>query len=500
MWNETSDGNGTLLGEAWWRNRVQVASPDWPELRSHVQWLWPVHAYGLACLFLGLAVTTFLTGLGLRAQLSARPHLSSLNVFLLLLGLTRCLCLFLDPYGSKQLIPTVMLAMLWDLGFPCLLSAFSLLQLAFLETTQAAVSPKRLADETCISLVVVLHFCLTIASDILWALQNTLRVVWLFSQLAFTAWGLFLCTMCVFSCMRLQRSIAELPMLFLPRTESTAWYDNKGILPLSTLQRSSSTKICCPAPGRGRTSGNGDVGPQDTLAPRIRITDENDQTQSYESSLPSIANTTSPTDPSQLNREISTTAVGVRSQGSMPLSPSQLREDSSQRKPLMAPNKVSSEYALASIAAGEAQGTTVARRATLPRASIVTHQWRREGLLASILTNGSRRQQQHPAALSDSLKPSRRSRVEKLLRQTMLAAIFGIALSILQGYGVAGPHGIFATTPRAEVLPWFAYQTVHRCLEFAMGCLMACISRKSLYGNSCYSHGAGGKHYPTLFS
>lgn len=93
--------NETPWAELWWKERVQVASPDWSELRQRVQWLWPVHAYGLACLFLGLAVTAFLTALGLRARLSARPHLSTLNVFLLVLGLTRCLCLFLDPYGSS---------------------------------------------------------------------------------------------------------------------------------------------------------------------------------------------------------------------------------------------------------------------------------------------------------------------------------------------------------------------------------------------------------------
>lgn len=414
IWNSSSsssasggggESNGTLLGEAWWRDRVQVASPDWPELQSHVQWLWPVHAYGLACLFLGLAVTTFLTGLGLRAQLSARPHLSSINVFLLLLGLTRCLCLFLDPYGSKQLIPTVMLAMLWDLGFPCLLSAFSLLQLAFMEATQAHVFPRRLADETCISLVVVLHFCLTIASDILWVLQNSLRVVWLFTQLSFTGWGLFLCSVCICSCVRLQRSIAELPLLLLPRAESAAWYDNKGILPLCTLLRSSSTKLCCPAPGGRRSSGSdGGLGPQgaagttrDALAPRIRITDENDLTLSYDSSLPSLANTMTPADPSQqLDREATPTASpkvgpggGIRSRTSLPLCPSQLREEASQQRPLMSSRKVSSDYSLTTVAGRQAETTVaVTRRATLPRSSVAARPWRREGVLASILYVG----------------------------------------------------------------------------------------------------------------
>lgn len=99
LFNTASGPSGRILTSA---AAAQVASPDWSELRQRVQWLWPVHAYGLACLFLGLAVTAFLTALGLRARLSARPHLSTLNVFLLVLGLTRCLCLFLDPYGSRQ--------------------------------------------------------------------------------------------------------------------------------------------------------------------------------------------------------------------------------------------------------------------------------------------------------------------------------------------------------------------------------------------------------------
>lgn len=95
----------------------------------------------------------------------------------------------------------------------------------------------------------------------------------------------------------------------------------------------------------------------------------------------------------------------------------------------------------------------------------------------------------------------KRSRVERLLRQTLLAAVMGIALCCLQGYGVAGPHGMFAATPRsAAVLPWFAYHTLHRCLELAMACTMASVTRKSLYSNCYRSHSCNEKYRGSLFS
>lgn len=503
--------NGTPWADLWWKERVQVASPDWGELRQRVRWLWPVHAYGMACLFLGLAVTAFLTSLGLRARLSARPHLSTLNVFLLLLGLTRCLCLFLDPYGSRQLMPGVMLSMLWDLGFPCLLSAFSLLQLAFLQITQTQASPARVGDETCISLVVVLHFCLAIASNICWAMQNSFRVVWLFTQLAFTAWGLFLCSACVCSCLRLQRSIAQLPMLlFLPPQSAadtvTACYDNKGVLPLGTLDR--------PNPGHHlsltrprEVQGNPDVGVTsrnawDPMAPRIRITDEHQRTLSLngpdgsslspEDKTCSSSSTAGPE--SCQSPPQSRSPRGLRSRASMPLCPSQLTQE--QQQPLV---KVDSEYGLAEL---HGHIGLDQRRCTLPKAEPVTRTWdNSRGYSGSLLLSSSLKPRTRRGQTQETQPHQKRSRVERLLRKTLLAAVMGIALCCFHGYGVAGPHGMFATSPRAvAVFPWFAYHTLHRFLEFVMACTMAGITRKSLYSNCYRSHSYNEKYRGSIFS
>ncbi|XP_077510119.1 uncharacterized protein LOC144121061 isoform X2 [Amblyomma americanum] len=527
--NSSSSGGGsagssneTPWADLWWKERVQVASPDWAELRQRVQWLWPVHAYGLACLFLGLAVTAFLTALGLRARLSARPHLSTLNVFLLVLGLTRCLCLFLDPYGSRQLMPSVMLAMLWDLAFPCLLSAFSLLQLAFVQLTQAKPSPARVGDETCVSLVVVFHFCLAIASDLFWAMQNSFRVVWLFTQLSFTAWGLFLCSTCVCSCLRLQQSISQLPMLlFLPPqgpgdavgevVASSACYDNKGILPLGTLERPSGAgghQRSLSMPRSGTASGGCPMrGAWEALAPRIRVTDEHQRTVSLSVQGPSSPSNERRTGSSSSSSEgpepepepepeagpdLQKSSGGLRSQTSLPLCPSQLTRE--QQQPLM--SKLEVEFGVSEQQPSSAVQRQL-KRSTLPKTGASSRSWTRSretagSLLLTAAYKGGRGQPQ---------PQKKRSRVERLLRQTLLAAVLGIVLCCLQGYGVAGPHGMFAATPRAAaVLPWFAYHTLHRCLELAMACTMASVTRKSLYSNCYRSHSCNEKYRGSLFS
>ncbi|KAH7957526.1 hypothetical protein HPB52_019822 [Rhipicephalus sanguineus] len=504
----SAGNNETPWADLWWKERVQVASPDWTELRQRVQWLWPVHAYGLACLFLGLAVTAFLTALGLRARLSARPHLSTLNVFLLVLGLTRCLCLFLDPYGSRQLMPSVMLAMLWDLAFPCLLSAFALLQLAFVQLTQAKPSPARVGDETCVSLVVVFHFCLAIASDLFWAMQNSFRVVWLFTQLSFTAWGLFLCSTCVCSCLRLQQSISQLPMLlFLPPqgpadaatdvAASSACYENKGIMALGTLERSGSGGAGRSMPRSYTASGVPMRGAWEALAPRIRVTDEHQRTISLSSAQGAGGGPSSPSNEHRTASSSSSTEapLAYARKPSLPLCPSQLTRE--QQQPLM--SKLEAEFSV-----GEQQPSSAVqqvrdqKRSTLPKTGgHSTRAWTRprETTGSLLLTTAYR------AGRGQPQPQKKRSRVERLLRQTLLAAVLGIVLCCLQGYGVAGPHGMFAATPRAAaVLPWFAYHTLHRCLELAMACTMASVTRKSLYSNCYRSHSCNEKYRGSLFS
>ncbi|KAL3258993.1 hypothetical protein MRX96_016655 [Rhipicephalus microplus] len=466
----------------------QVASPDWTELRQRVQWLWPVHAYGLACLFLGLAVTAFLTALGLRARLSARPHLSTLNVFLLVLGLTRCLCLFLDPYGSRQLMPSVMLAMLWDLAFPCLLSAFALLQLAFVQLTQAKPSPARVGDETCVSLVVVFHFCLAIASDLFWAMQNSFRVVWLFTQLSFTAWGLFLCSTCVCSCLRLQQSISQLPMLlFLPpqgpgdaATEvsaSSACYENKGIMALGTLERSGSGGAGRSMPRSYTASGVPMRGAWEALAPRIRVTDEHQRTISFSSAQGAGGGPSSP------SNEHRTACSSPSTEGPEPepdAGPDLPKSSGGVRSQTFAASLSLTAHSRTAAASHVQTGGRIQRRRTAALLGRATR---------------SRPEAEHPTENRRPLDTG----VGTSTRNHQFTAF----KSVLSHWDTEWPDHTACSPPhrgRPRCCPGFAYHTLHRCLELAMACTMASVTRKSLYSNCYRSHSCNEKYRGSLFS
>lgn len=494
----TTSGLPVSSGD-WWKERIQV-HPDWEELQLRLRWTWNLHIFGIAVLFMVLACAAFFTILGLRAQLSARPHLSSLNVFLCVLGGSRAIGLFIDPYGSKQSMPGVMSRILGDLAFPCLLSAFSLLQLAFLQMTQVKVAPSKLNSETCVSLVITSHFCLTIASDILWTLKNTLRIVWLLTQVMFSMWGIFLCLTFLCGCLRLLRSIAKLPLVFLSKVDSSS-YENKGVLPLGMFARKTKT----PSNGRSK-AGNS------SFAPKIRITDENDQTFSYVSDASqhnltenASGHVSSPNSPSLHHYQknlVKSPQDRIRHPGSWhrkkapnsdnarvnaASTSSHHIEDALQFQPLMSKKD-----------AGRCD-TITSQIIEEPSIDPITAAKANKLLQQSIRLNGQ--------AIGDDfrfdahkLKPSRRSRVEKLLRKMVLTALLGFMLCLLQIYDVFGPHGLFSRHKKAQVLPWFCFQTICRLVEFTMGCTMANITRQSLHNHCHHSCSSGIKHRDSLFT
>lgn len=65
--------------------------------------------------------------------------MSTINIFLCLLGASRAACLFIDPYNLKETMPKVIGSIIWDIGYPCITSAFCLIQLAFLQLTKVFI-------------------------------------------------------------------------------------------------------------------------------------------------------------------------------------------------------------------------------------------------------------------------------------------------------------------------------------------------------------------------
>ncbi|GFW68828.1 uncharacterized protein TNCV_3640411 [Trichonephila clavipes] len=98
-WENVTAHPASTEGIYWQR---EARHPDWEQAVSELHWVWDLHVYGMASLFSVLSVLCLLTVLRLNAQLSERPHLSSLNIFLGILAFSRLIVLFADPYGTTQ--------------------------------------------------------------------------------------------------------------------------------------------------------------------------------------------------------------------------------------------------------------------------------------------------------------------------------------------------------------------------------------------------------------
>ncbi|GFU28873.1 uncharacterized protein NPIL_150001, partial [Nephila pilipes] len=103
-WENVTAHPASTEGAYWQR---EARRPDWEQAVSELHWVWDLHVYGMASLFSVLSVLCLLTVLRLNAQLSERPHLSSLNIFLGILAFSRLIVLFADPYGSTQVMTVI---------------------------------------------------------------------------------------------------------------------------------------------------------------------------------------------------------------------------------------------------------------------------------------------------------------------------------------------------------------------------------------------------------
>ncbi|KAG7214106.1 hypothetical protein KM043_001464 [Ampulex compressa] len=80
---------------------------------------------------------------------------------------------------------------MWDIGFPCVTSAFCLIQLAFLQLTQLKFGPEKIQQESCLSLAITGHFFCIIASDVASTSHNCYMAKYVV-QTVFLVWSISL--------------------------------------------------------------------------------------------------------------------------------------------------------------------------------------------------------------------------------------------------------------------------------------------------------------------
>lgn len=209
-----------------------VTSPSWGSVQQDLRWMFLLHSYGFACLFFVLGFYTFFSILNLRSLISSRPFMSTINIFLCLLGASRAACLFIDPYNLKETMPKVIGSIIWDIGYPCITSAFCLIQLAFLQLTKLKFGPEKIQKESCLSLIITAHFFFIIASDITLSSHNCYMAKYVV-QAAFLVWSVFLYLAFLHAAYKVDHLLRTMPSSMLTRDNSNA--HQKGIMQLAIL-------------------------------------------------------------------------------------------------------------------------------------------------------------------------------------------------------------------------------------------------------------------------
>ena len=172
--------------------------PDWQEAKKLWGIAWGIHWIGLGAAFSVLAVTSIaaLVRSNKRRGFGRKPFVIAINSLLLVLGVTRALYLFVDPYESRQnglKTPRWLAQLLYNIAFPCLTSAFCLIFLIFLGVAKLQLVPKRLQKAGFLIGVISLHFAIVLIAEIIGVINPDLAIpAIIVCQFFFIIWGLLL--------------------------------------------------------------------------------------------------------------------------------------------------------------------------------------------------------------------------------------------------------------------------------------------------------------------
>ena len=216
--------------------------PDWLVAKKLWGVAWGMHWIGFGVLFSLLAVQSFIALVfGARGKgFCRKPLFIAINSMLFVLGSTRAVYLFLDPYESRQngvKDPNWLTLLLFGIAYPCLTSSFCLIHMAFLEATKLKIGPNKLQSVKFLSSVILLHFAIVLAAETTTSIKPQLKPLLIVCQSFFILWSLILSVSFIYSGFKLMNRVKQV------RTQLKAFERNENLRAKKTNQKSCTTKV-----------------------------------------------------------------------------------------------------------------------------------------------------------------------------------------------------------------------------------------------------------------
>ena len=181
--------------------------PEWGPALQTWQWAWDLHWIGFGVLFTIFAVYSLISLIEIAStkRKTKRGHLAMVVASLLLiLGLTRALFLFINPYESEQCnilpsCPVVLSRILFGIALPCITASFSLIHLAFLQVTKLKLYPEKLQSTKFLSCVIAFHFGLALITEVMISLFADMKILSIVCQSFFIVFNFALSVSFIYS-------------------------------------------------------------------------------------------------------------------------------------------------------------------------------------------------------------------------------------------------------------------------------------------------------------
>ena len=171
--------------------------PDWKKAKGVWGVAWEFHWIGLGLAFSTLAITSVvaLVRSNKKKRFGRTTFVMAINSLLLILGVARALYLFVDPYESRQNgveVPRWISQLLYNISFPCLTSAFTLIFLVFLGVAKLQLVSKRLQKAGFLIAIISLHFAVVLFAEVSGIIDPDFAIPMIICQIYFIVWGLLL--------------------------------------------------------------------------------------------------------------------------------------------------------------------------------------------------------------------------------------------------------------------------------------------------------------------